>query len=111
MPTTGITSVPTTERVISSRSSTQVDFLADNSFRSRMWILLIILLVLVASSVVYPAWAQEPAQSSTVKTRTERDLLREKEVPAKCVLWSADGAGAGEFSALGHSHQPLSRIY
>src|ERR1700739_1847862 len=82
MPTTRITSVPTTERVICGRSRMQVHFPAGNSFRSCVRILQIILLVLVATSAVYPALAQEPAQSSTVKTRTEKDLLGEKEVPA-----------------------------
>jgi aspartate ammonia-lyase len=44
--------------------------------------LLITGLTLIVAPAAGPAWAQEPAQSSTGKPRLEKDLLGEKEIPA-----------------------------
>jgi aspartate ammonia-lyase len=51
------------------------------SSRSRRWTALVVALLLSVSTGP-AAWAQEPAQPSTGQTRTEKDLLGEKQVPA-----------------------------
>jgi aspartate ammonia-lyase len=51
------------------------------SSRSRRWTALVVALLLSVSTGP-AAWAQEPAQPSAGQTRTEKDLLGEKQVPA-----------------------------
>src|SRR5690349_7583977 len=38
-------------------------------------------LVVITAVLAYPSWAQQPSQTTT-KTRTEKDLLGEKQIPA-----------------------------
>ncbi len=51
------------------------------SSRSRRWTALVVALLLSVSTGP-AAWAQEPAQPAQGKTRTEKDLLGEKQIPA-----------------------------
>ncbi len=81
MRTTEFTSVLTTESDISGRSKARSHFIAENSSRSCMWILHVVVLTLVVGFAADPTWGQQPTQSSTVKPRLEKDLLGEKEVP------------------------------
>ena len=53
-----------------------------NWSRSCRWIVHASVLILVTAFAASPSWAQNPAPSSGAKTRTEKDLLGEKQVPA-----------------------------
>ncbi len=92
-----------------------------NLFRSRRWIVLAGTLTLVAAVAAGPAWAQQPApssssptqakpsaQSSTAKTRTEKDLLGEKEVPANAYygVQTARALENFQLSGIAINHYP-----
>ena len=59
------------------------------------WLFLLGLMVVAA-----PVADVASAQVSKGKPRVEKDLLGEKEIPSRCLLWRTDRSGAGEFPAL-----------
>ena len=75
------TSMSTTKCDIRGRSKV-ASHITEKWPRSCMWMFHIIVLALVVIFAADPGWGQHPTQSSTAKTRTEKNLLGEKQVPA-----------------------------
>jgi aspartate ammonia-lyase len=68
---------------ICGRSKTRAHVINTNSFRPCRCTRAAVVLFVVVASAAHPAWAQKPTPSSTTdKTRIEKDLLGEKEIPA-----------------------------
>ncbi len=77
----GFTSEPTTG-FHTFEPSKAVSHSIKSSSRTWKWRALALLLALVMPTTAIPIFAQQPNQVSTAKTRIEKDLLGEKEIPA-----------------------------
>src|SRR5215470_15540420 len=72
------------------------------------WAVFGLALTLVSAVTAEFAWSQEPTQSTTAKTRTEKDLLGEKQIPAD-VFYGVQTARALEnfqISGIAINHYP-----
>jgi len=65
------------------------------------WVVLAATLALIVAPIGGSAWAQDSAQSSTVKPRLEKDLLGEKEIPGNAYYGVQTARGLENFQLSG----------
>ncbi len=74
---------PNTGCKICGPSKTRAHVITTHLFRPCRCTRAVVVLFVVVASAAHPAWAQKPTPSSTTdRTRVEKDLLGEKEIPA-----------------------------